>query len=219
MPGFHHNLFGIGDLFMYTERSYSQKQWSPYLKINRSQSSQAGGTTTVPNYGKYPWYLMKMTPLGVIELNIPHWECTAHMNSLLLQPWCGIFMHIQGTQWYPHGWMLSKQVIICPGQDSHTIMRHGTTPHQTKPSRVTWWWPGRASGLQESCSTNLQKPQIQYQLRSRQTRLHKSQGHNQTNYTYMKCTQASCTRMIMVDFICVKVVATSILWLPIILPM
>ena len=29
-------------------------------------------------------------------------------------------MQMQGTQWYPHGWMLSEPVIMHPGQDSHT---------------------------------------------------------------------------------------------------
>ena len=101
---------------------------------------------------------MKMTPLGAIELNIPRWGCTAHMISLLLQPWCGISMQMQGTQWDPHGLMLSKRVIMRPGQDSHTIMQHVTAPHQKKPSRVTWWRPDRASGLQESCSSNLHNP-------------------------------------------------------------
>ena len=58
------------------------------------------------------------------------------MISLLLHPWCGTFMQLQGTQWDTRGWMISKRVFIHPGQDSHTILRHGTDPQQTNLSRV-----------------------------------------------------------------------------------
>ena len=71
MPEFHHNLLEIGEfcdadckvLFTKTSITIFDKKWS--------QSSQDGGTTTVPNYGTSPCYLMKMTPLCAINQKIP----------------------------------------------------------------------------------------------------------------------------------------------------
>ena len=103
-----------------------------------------------------------------------------------------------------------------PDQSSHTIMRHGTAPQQTKPSRLTGCRPGRALGIRESFSSTPHKPQLKFQKRSRQTSLHKSWAHNQPNYAYYQCTQASCKRMKLEDYLYVQGVETSILCLPII---
>ena len=69
------------------------------------------------------------------------------MTSLMWKPYCGTFMQLQVTHGDPRVWILSKQEITHPGQDSHKTMRHRTAPQHTKPLRVTWCRPGRESDL------------------------------------------------------------------------
>ena len=96
-----------------------------------------------------------------------------------------------------------------PDQDSYTIMPHFPSSYESIKGHMVLTRQGVRSTkklLQKHPETTAAVP---YEEQAK--RLHKNQGHHQTNYKYVQYTQASCTQMTQADSLCSQEVETSML--------